>query len=394
MKNLFTILLALWAFSGKAQLVLNKALTPQNGRYYFELTNNTTAPLDLGCYTLLSSYSTTTSKGFYVLTLPYQSLTSNGLLTIGSSLPAYGNANSNRIELDLKDLYAKGLLQRQVINENNDRFANTTSLLANPNEILNQLISTDFDDHLVLVFNGTTLIDASFSVDPAHNLSEFLKLLPNLSFTNSCGNLVTIRFGSLQSMYPSIFNRPNEQYEYGYFEEFEVQKNNASVQVAWQTTRELHNQGFEIERRTGAEPWTTVAYIATLAPAGNSSETLKYMYGDNTLLRGNLEYRLKQIDVNGRAAYSPVKTINSFGQVDKLTVYPNPSTDGRVTVAFGNVNTLRDVQVTDLNGQLIQQWISVNNSNQQINNLQRGSYFIRVIDRQTGVVSTEKVIVR
>jgi hypothetical protein len=63
-------------------------------------------------------------------------------------------------------------------------------------------------------------------------------------------------------------------------------------------------------------------------------------------------------------------------------------------VAFGNVNSLRDVQIIDISGQLIQQWLSVNNTNQQINNLRRGNYIVRVIDRQTGTVSSEKIIVQ
>jgi hypothetical protein len=75
-------------------------------------------------------------------------------------------------------------------------------------------------------------------------------------------------------------------------------------------------------------------------------------------------------------------------------VYPNPSPDGRINVAFGNVNSLRDVQIIDISGQLIQQWLSVNNTNQQINNLRRGNYIVRVIDRQTGTVSSEKIIVQ
>ena len=198
----------------------------------------------------------------------------------------------------------------------------------------------------------------------------------------------------MQSAYASIFNRPNQPNDYGYFKEFQIQRNNAIVQIAWQTAREQNNRGFEIERRSDNEPWTTVAYVATLAPTGNSSETLKYLYGDNTPLRGNLQYRLRQVDVNGRATYSPVRTINVLGEENKIVIYPNPSTDGRVNISFGNVNSLRDVQVLDINGQLIQQWLSINSNSQQLTNLRRGNYFVRVIDRQTGTMTSQKLIVQ
>jgi len=393
-KVLFTLLVSSCSFVINAQVKLDKAYTPPNGNYYFELSNNGTTTLNVGCYTLISYYKTSLERGFHVITLPNQNLTSDGVIAIGTSQPHYQNNFNSRINLNFNHLFSEGLLQRHVINRNNTGFLNNTSL-SNAGNLFNELVSTnEFDDHFVLLFNGNTLIDASFTVDANKNLSQFLKLLPNLSFTNTCGNLVSVRFGALQSMYASIFNRPNESNEYGYFKEFEVQRNNATVQIAWQTTRERNNRGFEIERRIGNEPWTTVAYIATLSTNGSSNETLKYLYGDNGMVRGSAEYRLRQIDVSGQSTYSAVRTLNAFGEASKVVVYPNPSTDGRVNVAFGNVNSLRDVQVLDINGQMVQQWVSVNNTNQQINNLRRGNYYIRVIDRQTGAISSQQLIVQ
>ena len=331
--------------------------------------------------------------GFYVINLPARNLSARGVLTLGTtytSTQGYSNGDA----LNLKNLFAEGLLQKFVINQSNSSFFNNTPLFTS-DDFYNQLVNTtEFDDHIVLLFNGNILMDASFTVDANKNLSHFLNLLPNLSFSNTCGNLVTVRFGALQSLYATIFNRPNQSNEYGYFKEFEVRRNNALVQIAWQTIREQNNRGFEIERRTENRPWTTVAYVASMSQSGNGSETLNYLYGDNTLLKGNLQYRLKQIDINGRAYYSNVQTLNSLGEIDNVAVYPNPTTDGRVNIAFGSVNALRDIQVLDINGQLIQQRTSVNTITQQIDNLRRGNYIIRVIDRLTGTVSTEKLIVQ
>ena len=328
------------------------------------------------------------------MSLPGQTLPGKGIVTIGTTDPAYQNSYGARINLSLKDLFAEGLLQRHVLDPDNNSFSNNTPLF-NTSTVLNRPERDGrFDEQLALLFNGNTLVDASFTVDANKNLSQFLTSLPNLSFTNSCGNLVTVRFGALQSMYATIFNRPNQSNDYGYFKEFEVRRNNAMVQIAWQTTREQNSRGFEIERKVDNKPWTTVAYVATLAPGGNSNETLNYLYGDNSFLKGNIQYRLRQIDVNGRSTYGPAQTLNDLGLADKLVVYPNPSPDGTVNLAFGNVNSLRDVQVVDINGQLIQQWLSVNAASQQINDLRRGNYILRVIDRQTGTVTSKKIIVQ
>jgi hypothetical protein len=74
-------------------------------------------------------------------------------------------------------------------------------------------------------------------------------------------------------------------------------------------------------------------------------------------------------------------------------VFPNPSPDGRATIAFGNVNAMRDVQLIGPGGQVVRQWVSVNNNQQQLTDLRAGQYFVRVIDRQHGTVQTEKLIV-
>lgn len=182
--------------------------------------------------------------------------------------------------------------------------------------------------------------------------------------------------------------------QYGYFNEFEIRKNNAAAQIAWQTAREENNRGFEIQRRIGNEPWTIVAYVASMAPDGNSGKTLNYLYGDNSLLKENAQYRIRQIDINGHSSYSSIQTLNQLNAINKIVVYPNPSPDGIVNVALGNANSFKDVQVMDINGQLIQQWLSVNSANQQINNLRKGNYIIRVVNRQTGDVSSEKIIVQ
>lgn len=182
--------------------------------------------------------------------------------------------------------------------------------------------------------------------------------------------------------------------QYGYFKEFEIRKNNAAAQIAWQTVREENNRGFELQRRIGTNPWTIIAYVASMAPDGNSSKTLKYLYGDNSLLKEDAQYRIRQIDINGHSSYSSIQTLDQLHVINKILVYPNPSPDGIVNVALGNANSFKDVQVMDINGQLIQQWLSVNTANQQINNLRKGNYIIRVIDRQTGGVSSEKIIVQ
>lgn len=374
------------------QLILTRAYTPPIGTAYFEITNNYTTPVSLGCYSIVSYFNTPTEKGFSVINLPDESLIPKGVLTI-SGEPTNYSKGTNLYNYSYQSLQESGRIRQYYLNENERAFINNTNSLfqSNINAVSNQANS---NDHLVLLMFSNTVIDASFGLDENRNIPSHIRNIPNLVYTNSCGNEVNVRFNTLQSMYPNIFTRsPYERNVYGYFREFEIHKNTASVQIAWQTAKEQDLRGFEIERRVENKPWTTIAFVATMAPSGNSNQVINYLYGDNSFLNDEAEYRLKQIDINGRSFYSAPRRINML-EDRNVVLYPNPSIDGRVTVSLGKLNSLRDIQVVDINGQLVQQWLSVNNSTQQINDLKRGNYIVRVIDHQTGIVSSEKLIVQ
>jgi hypothetical protein len=376
-----------------AQIILTKAYTPQTGAAYVELTNNNSSPISLACYSIVSYFNTPVEKGFTVINLPDESLLPNAVLTISGKSTTQAEG-INLINYSYQSLQQSGRVRQYFLNENEDAYLKNYNSTYNSNASAVNQQRNNADDHLVLLLNSNTVVDASFGLDDNKNIPAHFRNMPILNYSNSCGNPVTIRFNTLQSMYPNIFTRsPYERNEYGFFREFEIHKNTASVQIAWQTSKEQNLRGFEIERRIENKPWTTIAFVATMSPSGNNNQVIDYLYGDNTFLGDNAEYRLKQIDVNGRSYYSAPRRINTL-ENKEVVLYPNPSVDGRVTVSLGKLNSLRDIQVVDLNGQLVQQWLSVNNNTQQINDLKRGNYIVRVIDHQTGTLTSEKLIVQ
>jgi hypothetical protein len=390
-KVLLLALMATLAGIARSQLVLNRAYTPQNGSDYFELGNPNNNPVSLGCYSLLAFFDNGQEKGFYVIRFPEQQVGGQEVVSLSASTGV--STSIGRRHLSFGELFQNGLLERYVLNTVGSRFdpISQQSLSRYFNRIAG---GGEWDEHIVLLFNGATLVDASVAVDAQSQPSRFFMQLPDLRFNNGCGSAVNVRFSSLPSAYASLFSQQGQLLDRGYFREMDIRLNNATVQIAWQTIREQNNRGFDVERRVGDGNWTTVAYVASLAPGGNSNQTLTYLYGDPSPASGRVQYRLRQVDLNGRATYSPLRTLNQHGLPEKMVVYPNPSTDGQVNIAFGKVNALRDVQVVDVNGQILQQLVSVNTSTQQITNLRRGQYFIRVIDRAQGTITTEKLIVQ
>ncbi|MFN0159280.1 MAG: T9SS type A sorting domain-containing protein, partial [Bacteroidota bacterium] len=77
---------------------------------------------------------------------------------------------------------------------------------------------------------------------------------------------------------------------------------NGGVRLNWRTISEINNYGFYVQnRRTGEvgnTGWLDVAN-SFVAGHGTTNEPHDYSFLDNTPPRGNLQYRLKQVDLDG-----------------------------------------------------------------------------------------------
>ena len=175
---------------------------------------------------------------------------------------------------------------------------------------------------------------------------------------------------------------------------FTATRKNADVLLKWETVTEENSKGFYIQRNPGTK-WETVGFVETKALNGTSNSPLIYDYTDmNNNHRGITQYRLRQIDIDGKQEFSQIRAVRSKDQKGKTIVYPNPSADGKVNVVFADVNTLRDVSLSDLNGRIIKQWKGVTANNIQIDNLVAGFYTIRIIDTESGEQTVEKIVVK
>jgi hypothetical protein len=175
---------------------------------------------------------------------------------------------------------------------------------------------------------------------------------------------------------------------------FTAARNNSTVLLKWETVSEENSRGFYIERNIGNNVWQTLGFVSTKAMNGNSSSLLKYEYSDINNAKGITQYRLRQIDIGGKQAYSPVRAVRAGGQKGKTIIYPNPSNDGKVNVVFPDVSTIRDVSLMDMNGRVIKQWKGIANNNIQIDNLTGGFYTIRIVDIETGEQTVDKIVVK
>ncbi len=160
------------------------------------------------------------------------------------------------------------------------------------------------------------------------------------------------------------------------------------VQVKWTTTFELNNDHFEIERSTDGNTFKT---IGTVKGQGNSGTGHNYDYDDDisrsTAFKSDLYYRLKQVDVDGKATYSKVLIVRVYQtkSLQSVSVTPNPAVnDIRVNVQL-NENSYILMKVlnstgiemlrTATKGTTGANNLTVTGSNQ----LQPGIYFLDII---------------
>jgi len=89
----------------------------------------------------------------------------------------------------------------------------------------------------------------------------------------------------------------------------------------WQTTNEINNHHFVVERSNNNLDFTDLGMVE--ADMKNIT-THTYSFNDKEPLFGNQYYRLRQVDIDGNISYS--KTIELYRSIDQYTIllFPNP----------------------------------------------------------------------
>jgi F5/8 type C domain/Secretion system C-terminal sorting domain len=122
---------------------------------------------------------------------------------------------------------------------------------------------------------------------------------------------------------------------------------NQYVALAWQTTSEENTDRFEIERSENGAPFEK---IMTVAAAGNSSTLLSYSAKDVNPINGIDFYRLKQIDLDNKFAFSDTQKVK-FGTDVAPVIYPNPTSG--IFKAVPGSEPIMEIKIYDIQGRAV-----------------------------------------
>lgn len=160
---------------------------------------------------------------------------------------------------------------------------------------------------------------------------------------------------------------------------YKAEKKNNGAQLNWITENQVNFSHFEIERSATAtgtfEKVGTVA--ATIATTGNYS----FLDASAGHYLEKAFYRLKMVDVDGRAKYSAVAVV-SFDNAVVANIRPTVLLAGQPIQVFitGNGQVRATVRLFDISGKMLSQKNEVSGQTQvETNGLQKGTYVVNVL---------------
>ena len=172
-------------------------------------------------------------------------------------------------------------------------------------------------------------------------------------------------------------------------------KRETSMQVllTWETETEQNNRGFEIERRLDFETeFTPRGFVNSRALNGNSSDVLHYAYPDENDYSNITYYRLRQLDIDGRASYSAIKAVKGVYSVD-VSIFPNPS-KGQFSILLKGARSQKEAFIMDISGKIVRKLFIPGNRQLNVSNLNAGTYVLIIPNAfGEGADFREKIIV-
>ena len=105
------------------------------------------------------------------------------------------------------------------------------------------------------------------------------------------------------------------------------------INVQWSVDNEMNMKQYETEKSTDGSRFTNLFVTAATANGGHSAS---YLATDTHPVQGYNYYRIKSVDINGKAAYSNIVKVMMGSDKQEISIYPNPVVNGIINLQLSN----------------------------------------------------------
>jgi hypothetical protein len=124
------------------------------------------------------------------------------------------------------------------------------------------------------------------------------------------------------------------------------------VQVDWVILMEEDVDHYEVERSSNGQSFVTIGQREAIA---NNSRQASYTWLDALPPAGDLYYRIKSVDIDGKLNYGPIVRISPDASAGSdFILYPNPTVNKTVSFQLRNLAKGQyQLMVTDMKGSVL-----------------------------------------
>ncbi len=163
--------------------------------------------------------------------------------------------------------------------------------------------------------------------------------------------------------------------------DFAGQRQGAAVALSWHTASEQHNAGFEVQRQlAGKVEFETLGFVAG---GGTAAQASSYTFRDAVVPAGPVYYRLRQLDQDDTATYSPVIAVAGVASATGATllpVFPQPARGGWLRVQVAGTAQPVTLRLLDGLGRVVQQQLCEQEAQVDVSRLPSGVYYLAAYD--------------
>jgi acetyl esterase/lipase len=155
--------------------------------------------------------------------------------------------------------------------------------------------------------------------------------------------------------------------------------------LTWQTASERNSRAYEVQASGNGKTFVPLGTV----PSQNRAAGASYTYRAGAVL-GTRYYRLRMVDADGTAAYSPVATLRATCEVEPLQLVPNPVRD--YALVSGLPAGLCQLLLYNATGQRVLQLTAEGSARLVLSNLPAGVYLLKVLAPDGTPRSTTRVV--